>query len=1421
MPNRFRFISRTRLFTAPFTVQSRFSYAQRQFGAVLLASMLILQGMTLFAPVAVPTVYADTGTGSISLSTFGTASTENFNTLATAGTTNSTLPTGWYITEQGGGARDNEQYGADTGGSATGDIYSYGAAASSERALGALRSGTLFPFYGAKFTNNTGGTITSLDISYTGEEWRLGAAGRTDQIDFEISTDATDLVTGIYSAVNQLDFVTPNTVTSGAKDGNIAANRTAISYTIPSLSIANGASFFVRWTDADPAGSDDGLAVDDFSITANGVPGDNAPMVSSTTPANAATNVAIDANVSITFNESVNVAGNWFQIACGPSGTHDTSNSGVTGGPTTFTIDPNTDFAYSEMCTVTVFAAQVTDQDTNDPPNNMDANAVFSFTTAAPPPPVANNIIINELDSDTPGADTAEFVELYDGGVGNTALDGLVVVFYNGFNDQSYNAFDLDGRSTDANGYFVLGNAAVPGVDLIFGGNGLQNGQDAVALYAGDATSFNNTPVTTTNLKDAVVYDNGQADDPGLLVLLNPGEPQIDDGGTTNSVGRCPNGSGGQRNTSAYTARTPTPDGVNNCPPPPVARTIMEIQGNGTASPFDGTTVITTGIVTGRKTNGFFLQDPTGDGDVSTSDGIFVFTSSNPTAVVVGDAIQVTGTVSEFESSTTDEPDGVAPPDPKTATEITGPTTIVSSSGNPLPTALDSTVLNIFNPASTSRGAELERYEFMRVSVSSITVSEPTNNFAEFWGVEPPHPRLFREPGIEAGDPIPVADDGPYAGFPPPSPPNFDGNFERVMVDSDDAVISFGPLVRRPTVSVTTGTVVTGITGPLDYAFDNYRIVLDASATPGVAGGMTAAVPVPVRMAGEFTIGHANLENFGQSNGNFTDRLNKASLAIRNVLHTPDILGVIEVFDLASLQQLATKVNNDVGNPGVVNYQAYLDESASTFADSQDIGYLVNTARVTVVVAPVQYHRDDTFTYCGNTDLLHDRPSYILMASMPRSGGGTVPVTVILNHTKSLIAVDSPRAYGTCGTGTEGARNREKRRLQAEDIADLIQVHSSENLVVLGDLNAFDFNDGLGDVVGTFRGNPAPPEQVVEPSTDRWPYTLTNLLYTVTPEQRYSLLFEGNAQALDHVLVNSPMLAQNTRFAYGRYNADFSESYAADSNRPERLSDHDAPVAYFLFPPDQDNDGVIDANDNCPLVSNADQADTDGDGQGDACDACPNDPSNDVDGDGICGDVDNCPTTSNADQLDTDGDGVGDVCDNCPTANASQQDTDGDGRGDACDNCPTTFNPDQRDTNGDGVGDACTPFQFPANGGFVVGDLTNLAGGATVNFWGSQWSKNNPMSGGSGPSSFKGFENSTAMPACGGTWTSSPGNSSNPPPTVPQFMAVIVSSSIQKNGSVITGNVQKIIVVQTNPGYGPSPGHWGTGQVVAVLCGAP
>jgi uncharacterized protein len=203
--------------------------------------------------------------GSISLTTLGAAYTEDFNTLATTGTS-STVPNGWDFAESGTNA--NTTYTAGTGSSNTGDSYSFGATASTERALGGLQSGSLNPTIGASFTNNTGSPITTLAISYTGEQWRLGTLARPDRIDFQFSTDATSLTTGTWTDHDSLDFSAPVTgPTVGALDGNSSANRTAVSSTITGLNIANGAAFWIRWADFNAVGADDGLAVDDFSLT--------------------------------------------------------------------------------------------------------------------------------------------------------------------------------------------------------------------------------------------------------------------------------------------------------------------------------------------------------------------------------------------------------------------------------------------------------------------------------------------------------------------------------------------------------------------------------------------------------------------------------------------------------------------------------------------------------------------------------------------------------------------------------------------------------------------------------------------------------------------------------------------------------------------------------------------------------------------------------------------------------------------------------------------------------------------------------------------------------------------------------------------------------------------------------------------------
>jgi hypothetical protein len=123
----------------------------------------------------------------------------------------------------------------------------------------------------------------------------------------------------------------------------------------------------------------------------------------------------------------------------------------------------------------------------------------------------------------------------------------------------------------------------------------------------------------------------------------------------------------------------------------------------------------------------------------------------------------------------------------------------------------------------------------------------------------------------------------------------------------------------------------------------------------------------------------------------------------------------------------------------------------------------------------------------------------------------------------------------------------------------------------------------------------------------------------------------------------------------------------------------------------------------------------------------------------------------------------------------------------------------------------------PGGGAFVIGDLENHSG-TPVYWWGAQWWKHDLLSSGLAPASFKGFENGNASPWCGQTWTTRPGNSSRPPKLVPGVMAVIVSSHITKSGPFISGNIVHIVLVTTNLGYGPNPGHLGTGTIIRQVC---
>ncbi|QLE56888.1 endonuclease/exonuclease/phosphatase family protein [Nostoc sp. TCL26-01] len=229
----------------------------------------------------------------------GNPYSQNFDTLANTGTgntwTDDSTITGWYSSRV--------TYNAGTGSNNAGALYSFGSTSATDRALGGVASnGTGTILWGVRFVNNTANTVTSLDISYIGEQWRTGGVSNSttpseeQKLDFGYQVGATSLTSGNWNDFDNLDFTSPifNTISPSALDGNLAANRTVLSSTVSGLNIAPGQEIWLRWSDMNDANNDHGLGIDDLSVTASFASGGN--------PTPTVTIQAIDAEASETDN---------------------------------------------------------------------------------------------------------------------------------------------------------------------------------------------------------------------------------------------------------------------------------------------------------------------------------------------------------------------------------------------------------------------------------------------------------------------------------------------------------------------------------------------------------------------------------------------------------------------------------------------------------------------------------------------------------------------------------------------------------------------------------------------------------------------------------------------------------------------------------------------------------------------------------------------------------------------------------------------------------------------------------------------------------------------------------------------------------------------------------------------------------------
>jgi uncharacterized protein len=633
-------------------------------------------------------------------------------------------------------------------------------------------------------------------------------------------------------------------------------------------------------------------------------------------------------------------------------------------------------------------------------------------------------------------------------------------------------------------------------------------------------------------------------------------------------------------------------------PAPTVA--IHDIQGvkstiAATISPFVGQKVQTTGIVTAILSNGFFIQSQSPDNNPLTPEGIDVFTSSKPPATVaIGNVVTVTGTVATFPAVTASH---------TPATEISGtPTITLVSTGNALPAPITLTT-SMLTPSGGLY--QLTPYEGMRVTVPSMTSVSGTNgsitdanepnelatSVGYFYAVITGTPRPFREPGIDIRD-VPIPGE-------PANIAQFDDNPERILVDST--------IAGGTSLEISTGAVLPNVTGVLDFTFSNdsfydpSRLILDATYDrTQVTPGMTVQ-PVPAAAANEFTVASFNIERFYNTNSAddlyfvpagvngfngssstpilstgqtfiseavdvtqaaYTRRLQKVSLAIRNVLNTPDIVTLEECENQSVANDIANQISTDAGIPNL--YTAYSTDNSTFF--SQDgtgisVGFLVKNSTVDKL-GFIQFGQNESFTPTSSSSpiTLNDRPWLVLNAGIKRSNAKDYPVTVIVNHMKALTGVNS-----TTSTST-----RQKKELQAEDIAKYIQTlqAAGQHVISGGDFNAFEFSDGYTDTLATYTNtNVLPANQVVQPGVAGLVTPpLTDLALLLPQDQRWSYAEDGSAQILDHIVVTPELVAAGAHMAYAHLDADFPLTAYNDATTPARTSDHDAAVGYFTLP---------------------------------------------------------------------------------------------------------------------------------------------------------------------------------------------------------------------------------------------------------------
>ncbi len=571
---------------------------------------------------------------------------------------------------------------------------------------------------------------------------------------------------------------------------------------------------------------------------------------------------------------------------------------------------------------------------------------------------------------------------------------------------------------------------------------------------------------------------------------------------------------------------------------------VHDIQGDTRVSPFAGKQVTdVTGIVTGIRTygssRGFWIQDPAPDADPATSEGVFVFTSSTPQGVAVGDEVSVSGTVTEYVP-------GGASSGNQSVTEITKPTVTVVSHGNPVPApaVLDArTVPSAYAPqgdpaaddsvnALTLRPSRYaldlyESLEGMNVRVADARVVGATDPYTELWVTVKPRENRNKRGGTVYG--------------------SYDAqNTGRIQIQS------LGKAADFPDANV--GDVLAGATtGPLDYnQYGGYTLV--ASELGTLEAGGTKRETTRAQHRSELAIATYNVENLDPSDDTFAAHAE----AIVHNLSSPDIVSLEEIQDnngatddgTVAADVTLAKLIDAIEAAGGPRY----DWRAVDPADKQDGGqpggnirqaFLFNPDRVSFTDRP----GGDATT---PTDVVKDRGKAALTLSPGRIAPDSAAfedsrkplagefvfrgrtVVVIANHFSSKGGDQSL----TSQYQPPVRSSETQRHLQAREVHDftakILKVQKNAAVVALGDINDFEFSRTT---------------RIMEGGGVLW-----SAIRSLPASERYSYVYQGNSQVLDQILI-SPSIRRQCSFSYDsvHINAEFHD----------QISDHDPQVLRF------------------------------------------------------------------------------------------------------------------------------------------------------------------------------------------------------------------------------------------------------------------